>query len=296
MRIPSGTTDQVVYFVAVDGTDLHTRETGLSSFTVYRSRNGAAAAAMTTPTINETDATNMQGVYQLLLDEDTTIDAGNDTEQMVLHITHAGMDPVTTIVELYRPKITLGNTLTVAADGDLSEVNTLTGHTPQTGDNFARIGAPAGASVSADISNVASALGAVSSNTAAILVDTSTTLDGKLDAVQAVTDQFVFTVANQVDANAIAISGNTTAADNLEDAMTGVVTGAAATGTLSTTQMTTDLTEATDDHYIGRLITFISGDLLGQQTNVTDYEGTGGLLTFTALTEAPSNGDTFVIT
>jgi hypothetical protein len=55
MRIPSGVTDQYIYFVAVDATDFTTRETGLSSFTVYRSRNGGAATAMTTPTINETE-------------------------------------------------------------------------------------------------------------------------------------------------------------------------------------------------------------------------------------------------
>ena len=48
----SGTTDQYTYFVAVDSTDFTTRETGLSSFTVYRSRDGGASAAMTTPTIN----------------------------------------------------------------------------------------------------------------------------------------------------------------------------------------------------------------------------------------------------
>lgn len=122
MRIPSGVTDQYIYFVAVDSTDYVTRETGLSSFTVYRSRNGAAAAAMTTPTINETDATNMQGVYELLLDEDMTIGAGNDSEEMVLHITHTGMAPVTRTIELYRPKITAGETLTVS--GGLASANT----------------------------------------------------------------------------------------------------------------------------------------------------------------------------
>lgn len=120
MRIPSGVTDQYVYFVAVDATDYVTRETGLSSFTVYRSRNGAAAVAMTTPTVNEVDATNMPGVYELLLDEDMTIGAGNDTEEMVFHITASGMAPVTRTIELYRPKITLGNTLSVASDGDIS--------------------------------------------------------------------------------------------------------------------------------------------------------------------------------
>ena len=117
MRIPSGSTDRYIYFVAVDATDLMTRETGLSSFTVYRSRNGAAAAAMDTPTINETSQSNMPGVYELLLDEDTALAAGNDTEEMVLHITHAGMAPVTRVVEIYRPETTQGQTLTVEADG-----------------------------------------------------------------------------------------------------------------------------------------------------------------------------------
>lgn len=117
MRIPSGTTNRYVYFVAVDATDFTTRETGLSSFTVYRSRNGGAAAAMTTPTINETDSTNMPGVYELLMDEDTTLTAGNDTEEIAFHITHAGMAPVTRVIELYRPETTEGNTLDVTSTG-----------------------------------------------------------------------------------------------------------------------------------------------------------------------------------
>lgn len=120
MRIASGVTDQYIYFVAVDATDLKTRETGLATFTVYRSRNGGVAAAFTTPTINETDVTNMPGVYELLLDEDMTIDAGDETQAMVFHITHSGMAPVTREIELYRPKITAGNTLGVASDGDIS--------------------------------------------------------------------------------------------------------------------------------------------------------------------------------
>lgn len=117
MRIPSGVTDQYIYFVAVDATDLKTRETGLTTFTVYRSRNGGAAAAMTTPTINEVDATNMPGVYELLLDEDMTIDAGDDSQEMVFHITATGMAPVTRTIELYRPKITAGNTAAVDSSG-----------------------------------------------------------------------------------------------------------------------------------------------------------------------------------
>lgn len=133
-RITSGTADQYAPFVAVDSTDGVTRETGLSSFTVYRKRENGSATAMTTPTVVEADATNMPGAYLLLLDEDTTIGSGNDNEVMTLHITATGMRPVTTAVEIYRPKITEGSTSAA-----------------QTGDTFARVGVPAGASVSADI-------------------------------------------------------------------------------------------------------------------------------------------------
>ena len=105
MRIASGNTTKYIYFVAVDATDLKTRETGLTTFTVYRSRNGGTSTAMTTPTINETDATNMPGVYELLVDEDTTLGAGVDSEEMAFHITQASMAPVTRTIELYRPTI-----------------------------------------------------------------------------------------------------------------------------------------------------------------------------------------------
>ena len=155
MRIPSGVVDQVIFFVAVDATDYVTRETGLSSFTVYRARNTGAATAMTTPTVTELSSANMPGVYKLLLDEDMTIDAGDDSQEMVFHITHAGMAPVTRTIELYRPKVTAGETLGVSG-GDVLEVNTLTGHTAQTGDAFARLGAPAGASIAADVATRAS--------------------------------------------------------------------------------------------------------------------------------------------
>lgn len=74
-----------------------------------------------------------------------------------------------------------------------------------------------------------------------------------------------------------------------------IVVGAAATGTLSTTQMTTDLTEITDDHYNGRIVIFTSGVLQNQATDITDYDGGTKMFTFTGITEAPSDGDSFVI-
>ena len=78
MRIASGSSDRKIAFVALDSTDLKTRLTGLSSFTVYRSRNGGAATAYTTPTVAELDAVNMPGLYSLAIDEDTTIASGSD--------------------------------------------------------------------------------------------------------------------------------------------------------------------------------------------------------------------------
>lgn len=102
MRIPSGDTSRGFYFVAVDATDRVTFEPGLSSFTVFRSRDGAAEVQMTTPTITEIDATNCPGLYYLLCDEDMTIGASSRSEEMGYRITHAGMAPVTRTIEVYR--------------------------------------------------------------------------------------------------------------------------------------------------------------------------------------------------
>lgn len=127
MRIPSGITDRYIYFVAVDVTDMHTRETGLSSFTVYRSRNGGAAAEIGGATINETDSTNMPGVYELLLNSDMTLDAGDDTQEMVFHISHSGMASVTRVIELYRPETTEGATLGVTSGVGAADVVEISG-------------------------------------------------------------------------------------------------------------------------------------------------------------------------
>lgn len=181
MRIPSGKTDQTVAFVAqLAGA----RVTGLSSFTVYRSRNGGTATIYTTPTVTELSAANMPGVYVLLIDEDTTIASTSDSEEMTLHITATGMDPVTRAVELYRRDITSGRTAIVDANGliDANMVKagpTASGTAQTAGDIFARLGAPAGASMSADV--------------AAVKTDTA--------AIKAKTDSLTFTIAGQTDSN-----------------------------------------------------------------------------------------------
>jgi hypothetical protein len=106
---------------------------------------------------------------------------------------------------------------------------------------------------------------------------------------------YSFKAYDRRKADAVAISTSTTAADNLEASAKTIVVGEAAAGTLSTTQMTTTLTEATNDHYNGRIIIWTSGALINQATDITDYDGASKLLTFTAVTEAPGEGNTFVI-
>ena len=102
-------------------------------------------------------------------------------------------------------------------------------------------------------------------------------------------------VGGRIDADMGAISTSTGAADKLEASAETIIIGAAEAGTLSTTQMSTDLTEATNDHYIGRIIIWTSGVLIGQATDITDYVGVNGVLTFTTVTDTPTAADTFVI-
>lgn len=90
------------------------------------------------------------------------------------------------------------------------------------------------------------------------------------------------------------LSGDGNAALNLQAAASVEKRGAAVTGTLSTTQMTTDLTDA-DSTFIGRVLLFISGANALQATIITGFLHANGKLTFGAVTNAPSNGDTFVI-
>lgn len=97
--------------------------------------------------------------------------------------------------------------------------------------------------------------------------------------------------------DALRINGVATAAAQLAKSAPTIVSGAAITGTLSSTQATTDLTEATNDHYIGRALIWTSGVLQNLAVVITDYDGSTKMLTYDATPtgEAPSNTDTFII-
>lgn len=92
-------------------------------------------------------------------------------------------------------------------------------------------------------------------------------------------------------------AGCATALETVQIGHPGVEGGKAKAGTLSTTQMTTDITEATADHFNGRTIVWTGGALKNQAARITDYviSGGDGLFTFVATTEAPAANDPFIV-
>ncbi len=99
--------------------------------------------------------------------------------------------------------------------------------------------------------------------------------------------------------DAVKVSGDSAAADRLEAMM-----DACPIGTVDNTSFTpttvafeTSITESTADHFNDRICLFVTGNLAGQQKLVTDYALVSGRGKFTvnALTEAPANGDTFIL-
>ena len=112
----------------------------------------------------------------------------------------------------------------------------------------------------------------------------------------------VTSVTNEVTADVAKINSSAAAAIRLALSAGVIIPGTVDTGTNAFAPTTTqfdadDITEATSDHYNGRVIVWTSGALLGQATSISDYAAVGGIGRFTvvALTEAPANNDTFII-
>jgi len=115
----------------------------------------------------------------------------------------------------------------------------------------------------------------------------------EIDDIKTVTDN---NNSGIIDANIVQIDDQTDGVTNLQKGSEAVVYSSAKTGTLTKSAMTTNLTELDDDHYNGLVCKFITGNLAGQAAVVSDYTGATKLITFEDdLTEAPANGDEFVL-
>ena len=95
--------------------------------------------------------------------------------------------------------------------------------------------------------------------------------------------------------NIFSINGEVLPATKMGKAAGTEVTGAAISGTLTTKAMSTDLTNALTNAYVGRSIVWTSGSLTGVAAGIVSYNGTTKVIGFTAVPTAPSVGDTFVI-
>lgn len=81
-----------------------------------------------------------------------------------------------------------------------------------------------------DAAGIRTAVGLASANLDTQLATIDDFLDTEVAAIKAKTDQLTFTVANQIDANTLSVSGDGTAADRLEMWTDGFVTGTAQSG------------------------------------------------------------------
>ena len=108
-------------------------------------------------------------------------------------------------------------------------------------------------------------------------------------------DSFLTIMQSQGD-NLQAIAGNGQAPINMSAAANIIIAnGVVGTGTITSSSFPTNLTATQMQAYVGRIIAFASGVCAAQETNITGYIPTNGVLTVTPLTTAPAPGDVFVV-
>jgi len=131
------------------------------------------------------------------------------------------------------------------------------------------------------------------------LVDTTTTNtdmrgtdNAATETKQDATDIVIAELTTQGDTNEAKLDIIDGVVDNLN---LGIIYGTAATGTLTTTSATTNLTGYLDNQLVGAYIVVTSGAAEGERREITAYTETGGVIEFAAMTSAMANNDAFKI-
>jgi hypothetical protein len=142
---------------------------------------------------------------------------------------------------------------------------------------------PTKAELDSAVAPLATAAGVTSATAPLSTASALATAQTAITAIKAITDALTAAAAAKLAASALGL-------------ITGTIDTAGFVPTVTEFEAD-DITEATADHYLGRIVTFTSGALLGQSTDITGYSLIGGRghLTVTALTDAPSDNETFVI-
>lgn len=102
----------------------------------------------------------------------------------------------------------------------------------------------------------------------------------------------IFDATNPVIADARRVNNDATAGQQLQRGALGIMSGQAVAGTLSTTQMTTNLTLAHPDLLKDRSVIWRTGTLAGCSKRITGST-TGGLLSYEQTPVPPGSGDAF---
>ena len=182
----AGTPD-IFFNLLNSGTEAN--ETGIAAITVYYSKNGGAAINLAAPIFSEISAVNMPGVYKMTLDAAMMDTLG----ELLIYITAVGCHDV---------KLSYHILANIASD------------------IYGRLGAPAGASVSADIADLNTDVAAIDTKlgtpAGADLATDIAVVDAVADAVKLKTDQLSFTGSN-VNANAVTTDLSNTAVAKVRD-------------------------------------------------------------------------------
>jgi hypothetical protein len=249
---------QKVSFVAYDATTGLPKTGDAANITAYVSKDSGAVTVLGDTSAAELDATNAKGCYSFDLTQ------GETNADMLVFTAKSStaniyIDP---LIIFTRPPA----------------FNT---SVAQTGDNFARLGAPAGASVSADVA-------AVKVDTAAILVDTGTTLDARIPAAL---------VSGRMDSSVGAMAANVmTAAAAAPDLTTELQSGLS---TLTAAQVNTEVDTALSDVGVtttvtGRIDAAISSRGTGTALDAAGVRSAVGLASAnldTQLGDVPTNSE-----
>lgn len=121
------------------------------NITAYFSKDNAALGSFqTAANPSEVDSTNAPGMYEF-----SPIQTETDCNVIEFYpvSSTAGVQVITVGGNVQTTQPPNFPDLGIESDGDLTKVNTLNGHTAQTGDSFSRLGAPAGTNIATDIAN-----------------------------------------------------------------------------------------------------------------------------------------------
>lgn len=127
-----------------------------------------------------------------------------------------------------------------------------------------------------------------------------TTVDSIVDSIEARLPA-ALTGAGNMKADTLALDGSTAAATNLKETAETIATGVCDSGGSTTSIVTSSLDPAVSatDQLKGKIVTFerdtTTAALRSQSTDIT-ASTSAGVLTVTALTDAPVSGDTFSVT